>query len=76
MLFILETGTVGGLSCSIWENSSGQFVAVITEPNCRWQSQPVATLAEAERVAREAVMHELTSITATIAQMATEVLSA
>ncbi|HEY9877122.1 MAG TPA: hypothetical protein V6D29_01640 [Leptolyngbyaceae cyanobacterium] len=75
MSFIFETQTVGGLSFSIWEDSSGQFFALISDPDCQWQSQPVATIAEAEKLAREMIVNELLMISQTVAEMAAAVLA-
>lgn len=72
MVFILETQVVGGLSFSIWETGSGQFVALVVDPDRRWQSEPVESVAEAERLAREEITRELLTISQTIARMTAE----
>jgi hypothetical protein len=76
MLLIFTSQSVGGLSFSIWENSSGQFIASVDGPDCKWQSKPVVTIAEAERLAREAVTNELALVSQTIAEIAAAVLAA
>ena len=76
MAFIFESQSIGGLSFSIWENDLGQFVAVVTDPDCSWQSEPVETIAQAEALARQAIMNELLNTSQIIMDIASEVFSA